>query len=359
VLYKISKDGAFQLVYSFCTQPYCADGSAPSGGLTVGANGNLYGSTISGGYSEIDNVGYGVIFEITPAGAFRTLHLFNVTDGAYPYAPPILASDGNFYGTCSTGGRYNLGTLYRMKPNGSLTILHHFGGNASDGINPNTRLIQGADGRLYGSTSRSYQANGQPSGTVFAMDLTGKYSKLYDFYGSGLSFPLGFLQASDGTLYGNASDTAGGQGWIFQLSTSGQLLATFQPNASTDLSPWALTQGLDGKLYGTTTGNPVENGAFPGPYGSIYTLDAGLPPPPPQVITFSPTSGKPGTIIGIAGNYLFNITSLQFNGVSATFHRNAPGFMTATVPAGATTGPISITNKTGQTATSSQSFTVQ
>jgi hypothetical protein len=167
------------------------------------------------------------------------------------------------------------------------------------------------------------------------------------------------LQASDGTLYGNASNTAGGQGWIFQLSTSGQLLATFQPNASTDLSPWALTQGLDGRLYGTTTGNPVVNGVFPAPYGSIYTLDAGLPPPQPQIITFSPSSGKAGAIIGIAGNYLFNITSVEFNGVNASFQRNAPGFMTATVPAGATTGPISITNKTGQTATSRQSFTVQ
>jgi uncharacterized repeat protein (TIGR03803 family) len=75
--------------------------------LVQGTDGNLYGSTIYGGANDACYTGCGTLFEITPAGTLTTLHNFDSTDGANPYAGLIQATNGTFYGTTAQGGSYN------------------------------------------------------------------------------------------------------------------------------------------------------------------------------------------------------------------------------------------------------------
>src|SRR5207302_122396 len=135
-----------------------------------------------------------------------------LNDGAAPLTGATLASDGNLYGTCSQGGTYNLGTLYRLTPQGSIIVLHNFGFPIQDGAYPISPLVQATNGRLYGTTQ--WSTAGTYGGSVFAVDLNGTYRKIYDFSTAGqYSGPSGLIQASDGylwgTLYGGGSSNSG------------------------------------------------------------------------------------------------------------------------------------------------------
>jgi hypothetical protein len=86
-------------------------------------------------------------------------------------------------------------------------------------------------------------------------------------------------------------------------------------------------------------------------------LDAGLAPPAAGVAAFSPASGAAGTKVLIRGSHFIGTTAVTFNGVSATFTVLNTEFMSATVPVGATTGPIAVTNAAGTTVSTAH-FTV-
>ncbi|MGH9317858.1 MAG: choice-of-anchor tandem repeat GloVer-containing protein, partial [Thermoanaerobaculia bacterium] len=121
-------------------------GVGPSGSLIQGTDGNLYGTTESGGAGA-----GGTIFKIDTNGStLTTLHSFAYSDGASPHAL-IQATDGNLYGTTLQGGANGQGTIFKIDTNGTtLTTLHNFVN--SDGANPTAGLIQGTDENLYGTT---------------------------------------------------------------------------------------------------------------------------------------------------------------------------------------------------------------
>ncbi|HSS44360.1 MAG TPA: choice-of-anchor tandem repeat GloVer-containing protein, partial [Thermoanaerobaculia bacterium] len=121
-------------------------GLSPEARLIQGTDGNLYG-TIP--YSRAN--GYGTIFKIDINGTtLTTLHSFAYSDGAYPWGGLIQGSDGKLYGTTLQGGASGKGTIFKIDTNGStLTTLHSFDG--SDGAAPNAGVFQGADGNLYGT----------------------------------------------------------------------------------------------------------------------------------------------------------------------------------------------------------------
>jgi uncharacterized repeat protein (TIGR03803 family) len=111
-------------------------------------------------------------------------------------------------------------------------------------------------------------------------------------------------------------------------------------------------QGSDGKLYGMAQGG--------GPHGDgvFFALDAGLPAPKPQALEFSPASGAVGTKVRIWGRNLLQ-ASAQFNGATAAgVYSSGPNYVWATVPEGATSGPITVITP-GGTSTTAASFTVQ
>ena len=115
-------------------------------GTGAGPGGSFYGTTTSGGaYNN------GAVFRMTPAGVLTNLYSFGGgSDGSYPAAALLQASDGNFYGTTAYGGAYGDGTVFRMTPDGTLTTLVAFDGYA--GANPQAALIEDADGSLLGTT---------------------------------------------------------------------------------------------------------------------------------------------------------------------------------------------------------------
>ena len=131
------------------------DGAYPWAGLVQATNGDFYGTTLDGGANTnkacIANCG--TVFKITPGGTLTTLHSFcsesNCTDGCIPYAALVQATDGDFYGTtqdCANGD----GTLFKITPSGTLTTLYSFcsESNCTDGSAPSAVLIQAIDGNL-------------------------------------------------------------------------------------------------------------------------------------------------------------------------------------------------------------------
>ena len=144
-VFKVSLSGHETVLYSFCSQTNCTDGATPAAPLVQGGDGNFYGTTYAGGAN-----GAGVIFKITPNGAYTVLHSFGGGDGGAALAPLIQGSDGNFYGSASVGGTHNDGTLFRITPSGTFAALYSFSG--SDGANPEGAMVQDSQGNFYGTT---------------------------------------------------------------------------------------------------------------------------------------------------------------------------------------------------------------
>ncbi len=218
-VFKISTVGSEVVLYSFGTNG-STDSKTPNAGLIQSSSGNLYGTTIAGGlYSS------GTVFQITTAGVESVLYSFgvNVYDGTSPYANIIQGSDGNFYGTTLNGGASGAGTVFKLTPAGSESILYSFGRSTTDGTLPYSPVVQGSDGNFYGTTY-SGGANGTllclgtdtscyPGyGTLFMISPSGSETVLYSF-GTGDSssagvYPVGGLLQVNGTFYGTA--TGGG-----------------------------------------------------------------------------------------------------------------------------------------------------
>jgi uncharacterized repeat protein (TIGR03803 family) len=165
-IFKITPGGTLTTLYSFCSQSGCADGDTPYAGLIQATDGNFYGTTLDGG-SMITNAG--TVFKITPGRVLTTLYTFcpqsPCTDGESPWAPLIQATDGNLYGTTYSGGaNLNEGMVFKITLGGTLTTLHSFDG--TDGANPQGGLVQDTNGKLYGTT---YQGGANSVGAVFSL----------------------------------------------------------------------------------------------------------------------------------------------------------------------------------------------
>jgi uncharacterized repeat protein (TIGR03803 family) len=164
-VFKMTPTGTLTTLYSFCAKvyPFCSDGDNPIG-LVLGTDGNFYGTTVAGG----GNYPMGTVFKITPTGTLTTIYNFcaqtGCTDGSNPRDGLTLGSDGNFYGTTYYGGTYNEGTVFRLTPAGVLTTLHSFDGK--DGNFPLQPVFEAANGTIYGTTSAG-GCNG--SGTIFSL----------------------------------------------------------------------------------------------------------------------------------------------------------------------------------------------
>ncbi|HUJ11147.1 MAG TPA: choice-of-anchor tandem repeat GloVer-containing protein [Verrucomicrobiae bacterium] len=145
-VFRITTNGTITTLYSFLAD---FDGFYLKGGLAQGSGGDFYGTTLNGGGNSLTN-SRGSVFRITPAGTLTTLYTFTGgSDGAQPKATLIKSTDGSFYGTTSAGGTGGWGTIFRITEAGTLTTLYRFTGG-QDGGNPETKLVEGADGDFYG-----------------------------------------------------------------------------------------------------------------------------------------------------------------------------------------------------------------
>lgn len=217
-VFKISPNGVFQSLLEF---DY-GNGGGPLGGLTEGADGNLYGMTSLGQQSS------GRIFKITPVGVLTTLASFKNVDGHTPFSTVTQAADGRFYGTTMQGGesffvsdsvnRDGFGTVFRFTSMGQLKTLFSFWG--TNGAYPYASLVMGRDGRYYGTTlSGGIYTNG----TIFRITTNGEFTSLVSFDNTNGAAPMGhLLLGKDGKFYGMTKRGGDyGLGAVYQLSVSG------------------------------------------------------------------------------------------------------------------------------------------
>ena len=145
-VWKMSSSGTLTTLYTFQDG---ADGEWPHEAPVLDTSGNLYGTT----YIQNGNDFAGALYEITAAGAFSVVHSFTAaTDGAQPNSPLLRDTDGNIYGTTATGGPHGYGTVFSITPAGIFTVLHAFA-NGADGANPTGGLAHNASGLLFGGTA--------------------------------------------------------------------------------------------------------------------------------------------------------------------------------------------------------------
>jgi|SRR5208283_948994 len=352
IIFKFDPSSAqFTILYSF---PYCGTTWMPSP-LTLGAEGNLYGTTIGAPYCD---TGDGTFFQITPAGKFTTLHNFKGISGNEPGEPSgllTLAANGNFYGTSQAGGYpndYNGGTVYEITPKGKVTLLYSFPNTGP--MDPVAGVIQGADGKFYGTT---YEGGANSEGTIF--QLAGKKVNIlhnFSYSADQAEFPsLPLTLGTDGALYGpSLSFYMGGYGSesLFKVTTGKKPVYTdlynllpggcsmYTADGCYLSSPMVLHP--NGTFYGTNMqggeyeGNPVGRGVF-------YSLNTGLK----AYIILQFPRGKIGTSIGIFGVGLTGTIAVDFNGVAATFTAVSDTYLTATIPTGAKTGYVTVTTPSG------------
>jgi uncharacterized repeat protein (TIGR03803 family) len=246
----------------------------------------------------------------------------------------LQAADGNFYGTA--------GTVFRISASGAFDTLGPLPGYS------NYPLIQGRDGYFYGTTG---DGGTDHAGTAFQMSHAGKTRVLHSFNiaRDGYEPYSGLVQATDGNFYGTTFvGGPSGYGTIYRISSTGDFSVLYSFDRA-DVQPWTpLFQHTNGILYGTTTwGGAYGKGVF-------YSLDIGAPPFVRLVTTF----GKLGQTIGILGQGFTGATGASFNDIPATFTASSDTYLEATVPAGATTGFVTVTTSTG-TLTSNQQIQIQ
>jgi uncharacterized repeat protein (TIGR03803 family) len=283
-IFRVSSNGDFTTLLSFTgtNPPYL--GAGPNQ-LIQGSDGNLYGTTFSGGSPDhfVNHgigyaFGFGTIFKASTNGTMTTLAVMSGTTGAFPGANSlgglIQTSDGSLYGTTENGGTNgNFGTVFGVTTNGSL--LWSFSFAKTNGAGPQAGLVQASDGNLYGVTS-TYSATpfGPPLGsTVFRITTNGEQTVFVQISG-GIPNPVASLiQASDGNLYGTTLQGSS-DGTIFSVTLSGTLsnLFTFTGSANDGAFPQSsLLQASDNTFYGTILfGGALGNGA-------VYRLSIGLP----------------------------------------------------------------------------------
>ena len=160
-VFKITPEGGLTVLYSFCQHSGCADGAFP-GLVVLDQEGNLYGVARGGIYNldfcDYDSPGgCGVVFKLTPAGEETVLYTFcqqsNCADGSLPDG--LILHNGNLFGVTYSGGtsgnRSASGTVFKLTPTGQLTVLHSFGVKSGDGIEPSGGLVFDQKGNLYGN----------------------------------------------------------------------------------------------------------------------------------------------------------------------------------------------------------------
>ncbi len=249
------------------------NGANPYGGLAFGLDGNLYGTTTYGG-AESCYIGCGVVFQMAQKNGHwveQILYNFqsNGTDGTNPYFGLVLDKEGNLYGTTSGGGAYDSGIVFKVTPTGEETVLHSFcsqgGSYCPDGCFPLGGLIMDKKGNLYGTTNGCGASN---SGTVFKLTPEGTVSVLYSF-GNGPNDGYGpnaaLIMDKKGSLYGT---TSGGfpesscYGTVFEVTPAGggTVLHNFIIGTGDGLTPYGgLAMDTKGNLYGTTSGGGANN----------------------------------------------------------------------------------------------------
>jgi len=271
-VFRITPGGALTTLYSFDFQ---VTGDEPFAGVLRLGDGTIFGTTRGSGAYD------GNVFRLSSTGDYTNVHVFAGTilgpDGGHPEATLVDGGDGNVYGTTSDGGDQNVGTIYQID-GGDYTMVYSFSGagGPQDGGTPRAALLLGDDGALYGTTTQYGPT--QPSladGTVFRF-AGGDVTTLHAFHGSDGSAPNSTLvKGPGGYLYGTTSNGGDhGGGTAFRIREDGSDFASLHSFDFAEGTPLGLVAADDDNLYGTTSGGGAGFGAVYRlrPNGNVETL---------------------------------------------------------------------------------------
>ena len=248
------------------------------------------------------------MFRITTAGTLTTLHTFyGAGDGNTPYARLIQGADGNLYGTTSHGGNSGEGVVFKITTSGILTTLHSFRG--ADGRSPYASLVQ-TGGNFYGTTD---YGGASDDGTIFRITPAGTLTTLYSFCSQtgcadGMDPLSGLVQASDGNLYGTtAGGGSPGPGTVFRLTlpstnlpapsiTASGVVPVFSTATTIQTGEWVSIYGAN-----LAASNVTWNGNFPTYLGGTTVTIDGFPAylwyvSPSQINLQVPNDSATGTV---------------------------------------------------------------
>jgi uncharacterized repeat protein (TIGR03803 family) len=283
-VYKITNRGKEKVLYAF--QGGC-DGALPFGGVVEDLQGNLYGTTSFGGVCN-SNEGYGTVFKLSPNGSETVLYAFQgSSDGEGPIGNLTLDSSGNLYGTTEFGGDtaacggLGCGVVFKVTPSGQETVLYAFQGS-TDGFYPLAGVVMDRTGNLFGTAAEGGSQSSNcfdGCGTVFKIAPEGTETTLYAFQGGtdGWLPRSGLMLDSQGNLYGTTSGSAGGNaGTVFEVAPNGSesVLYSFQGGSQGSV-PWAgVVMDGSGNLFGTTSSGGGHGCKMYGGCGIIFELTA-------------------------------------------------------------------------------------
>jgi uncharacterized repeat protein (TIGR03803 family) len=246
--------------------------------IADGQDGYLYTTSTAGG-----KYGQGTVFKFPAAGDKPPLVLyhFDTLHGSGPQGGLTRGSDGNFYGTTSRGGKYGVGTVFRITSAGALTVLWDFRNGAiipapvnrlpteqekldAAGSYPVSAPVE-LGGTLYGVTS---YANNQQYGVVYTIGSSGGYTGLYQFKAADATvngtYATGLSAGPGGSLWGTTLKGALGSGTVFQVAGKG--VSVIHKFDAANSGSMGVIQGADGRLYGAATGPNTS-------FGRIYRVD--------------------------------------------------------------------------------------
>jgi uncharacterized repeat protein (TIGR03803 family) len=258
-LFSVRPDGSEQRAWSSYWANYWA-----SSGLVLGLKGAIYGM----------NTDY--VFKWDESGL---TNLYMGSSQGYALTCSLIQGrDGTLFGTAGGGGTKDMGTIFRLNPDGSgFQVMHDFAGAPSDGNSTQSGLILGADGMLYGDT---IWGGTHDAGTVFRIKTDGSgYEVLHNFNATnGAYYKSALVQGVDGMLYGTTigGGSVGQVGVVFKLSTNGSdfsVIHGFSTVAYQSVNPSSLIQGPDGALYGTTQYGGITNPVSTYGMGTVFKLN--------------------------------------------------------------------------------------
>jgi uncharacterized repeat protein (TIGR03803 family) len=278
-VYKIDSQGKETVLHSFVAGK---DGVTPTAGVTMDAEGNLYGTTYWGGNGDcFDGNGCGLVYKLSPGkrGWKETiLYAFTgASDGAYPgNGALVFDTAGNLYGTTLYGGSESWpngnGTVFKLTPTSrgwKEHVLYAFGTlSKTDGATPFGGLILDAERNIYGTTYYGGKSN---AGIVFEVNPKGSETILHNFKGGttdGADPGTMLVRDGAGNLFG-ATPFGGdlncsypiGCGTVFKIDVSGteSLLHIFTGYPFDGYGGGPLLQDKSGYLYGAAGGGNSSN----------------------------------------------------------------------------------------------------
>jgi len=261
IVFKISASGTESVLHVFAGGN---DGYGPEGGLVADASGNLYGTTNLGGGTACGGIGCGTVFKLAPDGTESILHAFSDgNDGGVPGCSLLLDKNGNLYGTTQVGGNSNKGSVFEVSHDGAEKVLYSFKGG-DDGAQPIAGVVMDSSGNIYGTTINEGPYGG---GTVFKLAPDGTETVLHSFSGGQDGYaPYGTLIVDAvGEMYGVTEGGGHRKGVVFKISSSGdeQILYAFGHHGSDGSFPLFGLTARRNSLYGTTFyGGPSNAGVI-------------------------------------------------------------------------------------------------